>query len=945
VPGTLPYMAPEQLLGEGADTRADVYAAGAVLYEMATGRRAFPESNVPRLIDSVLHKQPPLPREVNAQISKEMQTTILKAMQKNPDERQQSARELLLDLEKLNKVAPDTPSDALEQSHAPPLEIAHVLFMDIVAYSKMAMDEQRHRLRELQQTVMITSEFIRAKSVDQLISLPTGDGMALVFFEDPEAPVRCAVELCRALRSKAEIKLRMGIHTGPVYRVADINANRNVAGGGINTAQRVMDCGDAGHILISQAMVDVLGQLTRWDSSLHALGEATVKHGVHIHLFNLCTDDVGNPKIPSKIRTARAARKSVSAIGKQGKSSRPGSGQYPKLQGAPNISVSSEVPQSSSGTHTVQIHIPRMRRRTWLLMAGSLLVIIALAFATPRASSWISENLFGRCNPPTGIPCSKDGKHLAVLPFVVEGDRNTLGYIAEGLGEELSRKLSALQKIQVVSTAASEAAAANHGLDLKGPSEAIARNLGSNLVVQGTVLEAGGWVHVNVSLQDIAGRRRLWNRDFSDAVADVNLLNRTDEIYTQIVEHLKLKPTPDEQARAARTTDKIEAYDLYIKGRNDARNRRDLRALKSSIEHYNEAVKKDPHFALAYSALADANRAMYRETQDVSWANKALAAAQQAVALNSSLPEVHLALGNAYREAGKTEEAIAEFERVKKLSPNSDEPWRLLGRTYMSEGRRDDAIDALVKATAVNPYSLINQNALGEAYFRFGQYDKALAAFQHVTALDPDNYLGHMNIGAIYFAQARYDEAIAETQKAIELQPAADLYSNLGLALLYLKRYPEAVAALEKSAKTHPNDEVVVGNLADGYLWSGQREKAKATYKKAISLAIADLGVNPKDTSVLGDLALYYAKTGQAALADYYIRQARSVDASNAELIYCEAVVRALANQQAEAMSSLRLAFERGISPRQAKLDPELKSLQGRPEFQKLVAEYLNKSN
>jgi serine/threonine protein kinase/tetratricopeptide (TPR) repeat protein len=946
IPGTLPYMAPEQLLGEGADIRADVYAVGAVLYEMATGRRAFPESNAPRLIDSILHKEPTPPREVNTQISDAMQSTILKALEKDPDRRQQSARELLLELGKLNASAISAPpAVSIEQSHAPPLEIAHVLFMDIVAYSLMPMDLQRHRLRELQQIVLRSPEVIRAKSADQLIPLPTGDGMALVFFEDPEAPVRCALELSRALRSHPEIKLRMGLHTGPVFRVADVNANRNVAGGGINTAQRVMDCGDAGHILISKAMVDVLGQLTSWGPSLHDLGEIAVKHGVRIQLFNLYTDDMGNAKVPAKVRKTKLARKQAIAIEKQAQASRLGLGQYSRPQSAPKISVGSEVPQSSSGTHTIQIHLPQLSRRYWLSASGCVLVLITSVFAIPKVREWISENRFKRCNPPTGIPCLEDGKHLAVLPFVVEGDRNALGYIAEGLGEELSRKLSALQKVQVVSTAASEAAAANHGIDLKGSVEAIARNLGANLVVQGTVLEAGGWVHINISFLDIAGRRRLWNRDFSDAVANVNLLDRSDQIYSQIVEHLKLKPTQEEQARAARPTDKIEAYDLYLKGRNAAHNGRDLTALRSAIQYHNAAVKKDSHFALAYSGLADANRAMYRETKDASWASKALGAAQQAVMLNDSLPEVHLALGNAYREAGKTEEAIAEFERVKKLSPNSDEPWRLLGRTYMSEGRRDDAIDALVKATEVNPYSLINQNALGEAYFRFGQYDNALAAFQHVTALDPDNYLGHMNIGAIYFAQARYDEAIAETQKAIELQPAADLYSNLGLALLYLKRYPEAVAALEESARTHPNDEVVVGNLADGYLWSGQREKAKATYKKAISLAIAALGVNPKDTGVLGDLALYYAKTGQAALADYYIRQARSIDASNAELIYCEAVVRALANQQAEAMNSLRLAFEKGISPRQAKLDPELKSLQGRPEFQKLVAEYLNKSN
>lgn len=939
VPGTLPYMAPEQLLGEGADMRADVYAVGAVLYEMATGRRAFPESNAPRLIDSILHKEPTPPREINTQISDAMQSTILKALEKDPDRRQQSARELLLELGRLNASALSVPlAVSVEQSHAPPLEIAHVLFMDIVAYSMMPMDQQRHRLRELQQIVLSTPGVIRAKSVDQLISLPTGDGMALVFFEDPEAPVRCALELSRALRSHPEIKLRMGLHTGPVFRVADVNANRNVAGGGINTAQRVMDCGDAGHILVSKAMVEVLGQLTSWGPSLHDLGETAVKHGVRIQLFNLYTDDVGNPKIPTKVRTTKLARKLTSVSGRQVKASRFGSNQYSRPQTAPKIS---DAPQSSSGTHTVHIHLPQISRRTWLLVIGGVLVAIVLAFAMPRAGNWILENLFGRCDPPTGIPCLRDGEHLAVLPFVVQGDRNTLGYIAEGLGEELSRKLSALQKIQVVSTAASESAA---GVDLKGSPEVIARNLGSNLVLQGTVLEAGGWVHVNVSLQDIAGRRRLWNQDFSDAVADVNLLNQTDQIYGQIVEHLKLKPTPEEQARAARPTDKIEAYDLYLKGRNDARNRGDVAALKSAIDYYDEAVKKDSHFALAYSGLADANRLMYRETKDASWASKALGAAQHAESLNESLPEVHLALGNVYRDTGKNEDAIAEFERVKKLSPNSDEPWHLLGRTYTAEGRRDEAIDALRKAILVNP-SLVNQNALGIAYFQFGEYDKALSAFRHVTELDPDNYLGHQNIGAIYFQQAKYDEAIVAFQKAIQHFPGADVYSDLGLALLYLKRYPDAIAALEKSAEMHPNDELVIGNLADGYLWSGQKEKAKATYNKAISLAIANLGVNPKDAAVLGDLALYYAKTGQASLAEYYIGQARSIDFHNPDLIFNEAVIQALANKPADSMKTLQLAFEKGFSPRQAKLTPDLRSLQSRPEFQNLVAEYLAKND
>jgi hypothetical protein len=151
-----------------------------------------------------------------------------------------------------------------------------------------------------------TAEFTRAQASQQLISLPTGDGMALVFFGDPEASVRCASELSRALRGQTGFQLRMGIHTGPVYRVADINANRNVAGGGINIAQRVMDCGDAGHILLSSAAADVLRQVNAgWDNSIHDLGEAEVKHGVRVHLYNLYTEEVGNREVPQKLRTAR----------------------------------------------------------------------------------------------------------------------------------------------------------------------------------------------------------------------------------------------------------------------------------------------------------------------------------------------------------------------------------------------------------------------------------------------------------------------------------------------------------------------------------------------------------------------------------------------------------------------------------------------------------------
>src|SRR5215471_8299310 len=175
------------------------------------------------------------------------------------------------------------------------------------------MDHQRRVLRKLQETVLATTEFARSKAADHLINLPAGDGMALVFFHDPEAPVRCAIELCRSLRrDHPDIKLRMGIHMGPVYRGADINANRNVAGGGINIAQRVMDCGEAGHILVSSAQAEVLSQVSNWSSMLHDLGEAEVKHGVRVHLYNLYSDEAGNSVTPQKAQ-ANGSRAAASA--------------------------------------------------------------------------------------------------------------------------------------------------------------------------------------------------------------------------------------------------------------------------------------------------------------------------------------------------------------------------------------------------------------------------------------------------------------------------------------------------------------------------------------------------------------------------------------------------------------------------------------------------------
>lgn len=188
-------------------------------------------------------------------------------------------------------------------------EIAHVLFMDIVGYSKQVMDEQFGLRARMKEIVRATETYRRAQARDKVISRSTGDGMALVFFGHPAAPVSCAIEISRALKANDNLRLRMGAHAGPVRRDEDINDQIDVAGGGINFAQRVMDAGDAGHILLSKAVADNLEQMGGWSNYLHDLGEVTVKHGAKVHVYNLHGEDFGNPEMPEKfIQTAPEAR-------------------------------------------------------------------------------------------------------------------------------------------------------------------------------------------------------------------------------------------------------------------------------------------------------------------------------------------------------------------------------------------------------------------------------------------------------------------------------------------------------------------------------------------------------------------------------------------------------------------------------------------------------------
>src|SRR5207248_6030405 len=194
------------------------------------------------------------------------------------------------------------------------LEIAHVLFIDIAGYSKLSINEQRAAVDELNEIVRASEQFQKGEAAGRLIKIPTGDGMALVFYTSPEAPAQCAIEIASARKAHPRLQLRMGVHSGPVSGVIDVNGQPNLAGAGLNMAQRVMDCGDAGHILLSRHVAEDLEGYEHWRPFLHDLGECEVKHGMRVSIVNLHADEVGNPQLPKKFQAVKKHRTRMSWV-------------------------------------------------------------------------------------------------------------------------------------------------------------------------------------------------------------------------------------------------------------------------------------------------------------------------------------------------------------------------------------------------------------------------------------------------------------------------------------------------------------------------------------------------------------------------------------------------------------------------------------------------------
>ncbi len=489
-------------------------------------------------------------------------------------------------------------------------EIGHVLFIDIVAYSQLLITQQSQQLDTLKQIVRGTEQLRAAEAEGKLLRLPTGDGGALVFRTTPEAPVLCALEIARELKNHPELCVRMGIHSGPVNEITDLNEQANIAGAGINMAQRVMDCGDNGHILLSKRVADDLAQYPRWRSFLHDLGECEVKHGVRIDVVNFYGDGIGNPQVPKRFQILQKHRAPI----------------------------------------------------RWALIAAVAIAAALLAFQFARTRKPAATEL-----PKQTAPIAAQDKSVAVLPFENLSSDKENAFFAQGIQDEIITTLSRISGLRVISrTSTARYSSAPENLP------EIAKQLHVTNVLEGSVQKAEDRVHINVQLIRADNDAHLWAQSYDRRLTDI--FGVEAEVAKSIADSLQATLSPQEKARVeTKPTTNADAYVLYLRAR-DYQTRPDnlLQDFKAAINLYDQALKLDPNFALAHARLSATTSNLYHFYEPIAaWKQKVYSEALDSLRLQPNLGEGHLALGlYRYYTENDYDAALREMKLAAEALPN-----------------------------------------------------------------------------------------------------------------------------------------------------------------------------------------------------------------------------------------------------------------------------------
>jgi serine/threonine protein kinase/tetratricopeptide (TPR) repeat protein len=522
---------------------------------------------------------------------------------------------------------------------------------------------------------------------------------------------------------------------------------------------------------------------------------------------------------------------------------------------------------------------------------------------------------------------------VLVLPLqAVGGDESSL-FIGIGLAYAITTDLAKIKGLTVLSKSAGAGRVDEGG---RGARE-LARELGATILLEGEVMRAGQTIGVMARLTDAEVGRVIWGSQYRGDAAD--LFSIQDAVCESVAEALKLSISSEVRDQMARpATTNLDAFEFYSKGRAFLDRHEVVENVDFAVQMFDEALKLDHNFALAYAGLGEAYWRKYHDTHDNVWVDRAISASDRALALDPFQAQVHISLGIIYHGTGKTDSAIEEFERAAKLRSGSDDAFRWLGLCYTRKGEMELAVACFEKAIEIRPGYWDNYNDLGHAYYTFGRYREASEQFRRVITIQPDNFRGYSNLGSMYYLLGQYEDAVAMYQRAIEIYPNEDSYANLGTAYFYLERYEDALAAYESALELESRNDVLHRNLGDAYLRVGRKQDAEAQFQIAIGLLSEHLKVNPDDALRLGDLAICQAKLGDSLNASTSIERAIALEPHNTNLMYAKAVVYALTGDAQKAIEDLGRALAHGYSNSEAARDPDLATLRDRQEYRALFS-------
>jgi len=771
------------------------------------------------------------------------------------------------------------------------LEIAHVLFIDIVGYSKLSINDQHAAVEELNQVVRASEQFRRAEAASRLTRIPTGDGMALAFYTTPEAPVRCAVEISRTLKQQPRLQLRMGIHSGPVGGVVDVNERANLAGAGINMAKRVMDCGDAGHILLSKHVAEDLEEYQRWRPLLHDLGSCEVKHGARVSVVNLYDDQFGNAKLPQRFETVQKRRTRL-----------------------------------------------RWAEATAALLALAVFVVGIATFSRYRARSTLTA----------------PEKSIAVLPFENLSDDKENAYFTEGVGGEILTDLAKIADLKVISRTSvmQYRNAVRRNLREIGEQLGVAHVLegsvqrrGGRVRVSAQLIDARTdahlWAeHYDRPLDDVFAIQS----EIAKAIAD-QLQAKLSPNEKKAIEQ---PPTTDLAAFDLYSRAKLLIEKAVF---NEPKHS----MLLEAIRLLEEAVARDPSFVLAYYQLAHAHDQMYlREfdhTQDR--LDLASAAIQSVMRLRPDSGEAHLALAKhlywGYRDYDRARQELAAARRA---LPNDPLPFLLTGYIDRREGRWDKATRNMERAVELDPQNFFTLQQIALTYTHLRRYADAAATLDRAVALAPKDVSVRMQRAAVDIDWRADTKPLDSTIRAIIAnEPAAiKLVVDQWLVLALWERDSSAAGRALSLLDAHGchSDMPFPRAWCEGRvaLLRGEVASARDAFTRARKEIEGVVSQQPDYAQALCALGMIDAALGNKEDA---IREGRravellpvtkdSID--GAQLVQYLAVIYAGVGEKDLALEQLRIAssIPGYLSYGSLRLDPLWDPLRGNPDFEKIVA-------